>query len=77
MVDFGPARPLHDSMDEDTRKLIDRLCTRAGSAMEDTSLVVLTTRRLPDDQLFGTLEQIEKDVDRMANWIRAARSLAE
>ena len=77
VVDFRPAQVLRDGMDEDTRKLIDWLCTQVGSAMEDVSVIALTTRPLPDDQLLATLEQIEAEVDRMAAWIRDARSLAE
>ena len=64
-------------MDDDTRELIDRLCTRAGSVMEDISVIALTTRRLQDDQLLEALAQIEAELDRMSSWTSAARSLAE
>ena len=76
-MDFAPASLLRDVMDDDTRTLIDRLCTRAGSVMEDISVIALTTRRLPDHQLLETLEHINAELDRMSSWISAARSLSE
>ena len=76
-MDFAPASLLHDVMDDDTRELIDRLCTRAGLAMEDASVIALTTRPLTTDQIVDVLDQIERDIDQMSSWIRAARTLTE
>ena len=75
-MDFAPASLLRDVMDDDTRTLIDRLCTRAGSVMEDISVIALTTRALSADQIVEVLDQIERDIDRMSSCIRAARTLA-
>lgn len=62
-------------MDQDTRRLIDELCTRAGMIMEDCSTVAVTTRHLDDNELVAKLGALADDARNVGTLVDAARCL--
>lgn len=62
-------------MDDDTRHLIDLLCTRIGTAMEDTSIIALGSVARTQEQLEADLEELERATAQVAALTKAARSL--
>jgi hypothetical protein len=61
-------------IDDETRILIEQLCTRAGMLMEDTSAEALV-RSLSMGDLRTKIEQIEYAVCNMGRLINAAKAL--
>jgi len=64
-------------MDNATRQLIDQLCTQVGIAMEDGSVVALTSRAIPPDQLSERMNTLLASAAKTYDLIKAARSLCE
>jgi threonine synthase len=58
-------------MDEDTRELIRRLCTRAGMIMEDASAVAVLA---PQEE---RLDDLRRAAEQISNLLAAARTLRD
>lgn len=63
-------------MDNDTRQLIDRLCTQAGMIVEDCSAAVLTTRGIDDEKIPRRLQRLAGDVAKIRDLVNAAIALS-
>jgi hypothetical protein len=74
-VDFQTVSRLRAAMDDDTADLVDALCTRIGTIMEDTSLVALTIGGTKGDQRHGAIANIEAASERIVALVRAVRAL--
>ena len=62
-------------IDQDTRRLIDEICTHAGMIMEDCSTVAVTTRRLDYAELVDKLGALADDIRNVEVLVDAARCL--
>jgi hypothetical protein len=63
-------------IDEDTRALVEQLCTRAGTLMEDTSVEALVRAASLDD-LYSKIVRSKSAVGRMERLLRAADALLQ
>ena len=64
-------------MDEDDRKLIVRLCTRAGMMMEDASAVAIGTAGLEHAELVQTVSDLAAVAADIHKIVSAAEALAK
>ena len=62
-------------MDEDTLELIQRLCTRAGMIMEDTSAEALTTAPSDAGTMSKKLERLAEAAHAVVVIVAAAQAL--
>ena len=62
-------------MDDDTRRLVFELCTRAGMIMEDASATALLTAELDDAALQTLIDTLGAELGRASALIAAAKSL--
>ena len=74
-MDFQACARLCEGMTDCTEDLIVQLCTRAGSAMEDMSVIALTISALPAEERGAAIHVLEESVEQMLALIIAARSL--
>ena len=64
-------------MDEDDRKLIVRLCTRAGMMMEDANAVAIGTAGLEHAELVQTVSDLAAVAADIHKIVSAAEALAK
>ena len=64
-------------MDQDTRSLIDQLCTQAGMIMEDCSPAFLSTRGIGDEEIARVLQRLAGDVAKIRDLVSAAIALSK
>ena len=76
-LDFVRTHELRGRMDDDTRELIDQLCTQVGITMEDGSVLALTSRTIPADQLCEQMDTLLASAAKTYDLIKAARSLCK
>ena len=62
-------------MDEDDRKLIVRLCTKAGCLMEDASAVAIGTAGLRDPELSDVVRELATVAGNIQKIVDAAEIL--
>ena len=62
-------------MDEDDRKLVVRLCTRAGMMMEDASAVAIGTAGLRDPELSDVVRELATTAGNIRKIVDAAEIL--
>ena len=62
-------------MDEDTRDLVRKLCTRAGMIMEDASLVAVTMPGGDDAAMAKAIELLARDAAAIIDLVSAAAAL--
>ena len=76
-VDFAASLRLRSRMDDDTLELIVQLCTRAGMAMEDASVIALSVAGPRDDaNLERALEELRLAAEVIRTCIDTASTLA-
>ena len=75
-MDFLAVSGRYLPMDEDNAELIDLLCTRIGSIMEDASVIALTLGRLPAEERRARIEDLQHASARIAAMTAALGSLA-
>jgi hypothetical protein len=64
-------------MDEDTRELVQRLCTQAGMMMEDASLLAVTITARDEERAGTTLRRLTTDAACIEALLTAAARLVE
>jgi hypothetical protein len=82
VVDFVGALPMCadrkvKSMEQDTRKLVVRLCSHAGAMMEDASVPAVTAGRVGENELASVIEHLNKQTSKIFALLAAAAALME
>ena len=76
-LDFAPLSRRGRTMDDDTRELIDLLCTRAGMVMEDASVTALTVAGMDQEEHKIALAELGVAANRINAIVEAATSLLD
>ena len=75
VVDFPRTTRLR-VLDEDQRKLVDRLCTQAGMVLEDVTVEALISVNIDDQgELKSLVDRLGEQLARAQAFVRAASSL--
>lgn len=75
VMDLAATMPLRGHMDEDRRDLVIRLCTEAGTLMEDMSIIALDAHG-SEIPIHAQIDQLAEAIDDMAVLIAAAGAVA-